>query len=51
MKNCNEDKKSPYLMYWDGSNLYGRDMFKKLPVDGFKWKSQKFKNPVCHNVF
>ena len=37
MQNYNNNEESPYIQYLDANNLYGRSMFKKLPVNGFKW--------------
>ena len=37
MKNYNKNIPSSYLMYLDANNLYGWTMYKKLPVDRFKW--------------
>ena len=39
MKNYDKNTESPYLMYSDGNNFYGRAMFQKLSVNGFKWKN------------
>ena len=39
MKDYNENKASSYLKYWDESNLYGKTMSQKLPVNDFKWVS------------
>ena len=36
MKNYNKDIESSYLMYLDGSNLYGWGRSQKLHVNGFK---------------
>ena len=41
IKNYDKNKESSYLMYLDGNNLYGWAMFKKLPVNGFKWKKKR----------
>ena len=30
-------------MYWDVSNLYGQAMSQELPLDGFKYKKDKFR--------
>ena len=37
MKNYDKNKESSYLQYLDANNLYGFAMYKKLPVDVFKW--------------
>ena len=36
MKNYDKDKESSYIMYLDADNLFGRAMFQKLPLNGFK---------------
>ena len=37
MKNYNNNEESSYIQYLDANNLYGWAMYKKLPVNGFKW--------------
>ena len=38
MKNYhNNEESSSYIQYLDANNLYGWEMSKKLPVNGFKW--------------
>ena len=37
LKNYDKSIESSYLTYLDANNLYGWAMFKKLPVNGFKW--------------
>ena len=37
MKNYNNNEESSYIQYLDANNLYGWAMFKKLPVNEFKW--------------
>ena len=37
MKNYDKDIISSYVTYLDANNLYGWTMFKKLPINGFKW--------------
>ena len=37
MKNYNKNVPSSYLEYLDANNLYGWAMWKKLPVDNFRW--------------
>ena len=37
MKNYDENKESSYIQYLDANNLYGWAVYKKLPVNGFKW--------------
>ena len=39
MEDYNENKNSSYLKYWDTSNLHGKTMSQKLPVNDFKWVS------------
>ena len=36
MKDCDENKESSYLKYWDISNLYGLAMSQTLPVNNFE---------------
>ena len=36
IKNYDKNKKSSFLMYIDANNLYGWEISKKLPVEGFK---------------
>ena len=43
MKNQDENKESSDLTYSDASNLYGRAMSQKLPVDGFTWVEKVLK--------
>ena len=40
MKNYNNEESS-YIQYLDANNLYGWVMYKKLPVNGFKWIDNK----------
>ena len=42
MKDCDPSTESRYPMYLDVNNLYGRAVSQKLPVNGFKWKNDKF---------
>ena len=37
MKNYNNNEESSYIQYLDTNYLYGWAMFKKLPVNGFRW--------------
>ena len=37
MKNYDKNIEPSYLMYLDGSNLYGWAMSQKFPVNGFEW--------------
>ena len=41
MKDCDKDKESSYLKYWDVSSLYSWAMSQKLPVNGFEWDYKK----------
>ena len=35
MKDCDKNKESLYLRYWDANNLYGWGMSQKIPVLNF----------------
>ena len=37
MSNYDKSIKSSYLMYLDANNLHRSTMYKRLPVNGFKW--------------
>ena len=41
MKDYNESKESSYIQYLDTNNLYGAAMSEKLPMNGFKWVSDR----------
>ena len=41
MKGYDRNKESSYLKHWNANNLYGWEMSRKLPVDGFKWVENK----------
>ena len=51
MKNYDKNKDSSYIKYWNENNLYGWAMSLKLPVNGFKWKTNmsKFDEKVIKN--
>ena len=36
MKNCDKNKESSYLQYWDVNNLYGWIMSQKRPINDFE---------------
>ena len=44
MKNYNNNEGSSYIQYSDANNLYGWEMSKKLPVNGFKWTDNNIIN-------
>ena len=37
MKDYDKNKESSYLQYWDGNDLYGWAMLRKLPVNNYEW--------------
>ena len=37
MKNYDKSIESSYLKYLDTNNLYGWEMYQKLPINGFMW--------------
>ena len=41
--NYNKDEQESFLEFLDANNLYGWEMFQKLPLDGFKWKKDMLK--------
>ena len=41
-KDYDTNKESSFLMCWGINNFYGWAMWQKLPVDGFKWRKDKF---------
>ena len=51
MKNYDKNRKSSYLMYLDGNNLYGWEMSQKFLLNGFKWKKKihRFNNEIIKN--
>ena len=51
MKSHDKNIESSYLAYSDANNLYGRAMFQKLPVHGFKRVEQlsQFKEDFIKN--
>ena len=51
MKDYDKNKESPYLQYWDVKNLYGWNMWQKLPVNNFEWikDSSQFNEDVIKN--
>ena len=36
IKDCDKNKESSYVQYWDVNNLYGWVMSQKLPVNNFE---------------
>ena len=37
MKDCDKDRESSYIQYWDVNNLYGWAMLQKFPVINLEW--------------
>ena len=37
MKDCEKNKESSYLKYWNVNNLYGWSISQNLSVNGFEW--------------
>ena len=37
MKDCEKNKESSYLTYWNVNNLYGWSISQNLSVNGFEW--------------
>ena len=42
VKECDKNKESSYLEYWDVSNLYGSKMSQTFPVNNFEWIADNF---------
>ena len=42
MKGYDKNKESSYLKYWDVNNLYGKEMWQKLPANNFEWIKDSF---------
>ena len=49
MKNYNNNEESSYIQYLDANNLYGWEMSKKLPVNGFKWTDTSETSALARN--
>ena len=51
IKDYDKNKEILYLYYWDGNNLYGWTMSKKLPLGGFKYveKTSQFSKDFTEN--
>ena len=48
MRDCDENKESSCINYWDVNNLYGWTMSQKLPTFNFKWAEDTLQ---FHEVF
>ena len=46
-----KNKESSYLKYWDVNNLYGGEMWQKLPVKAFEWikDTYQFNEDIINN--
>ena len=44
MKDCDKNKESSYLNYWDVNNLYGWTMSRTFPVNDFGFGLKKHRN-------
>ena len=42
VKECDKNKESSCLEYWDVSNLYGSKMSQTFPVNNFEWIADNF---------
>ena len=42
MKNCDKNKESPYIQYWNVNNLYVWTISQKLPKTNFEWIEDTF---------
>ena len=53
MENCDKNKESLCLTYWDVYNLYGWATSQNLPVDGFKWveNTSQFNKDFTENYY
>ena len=51
MKECNKNKESYYLQYWDVNNLSGCAMLQKLPINNFGKikRTSQFNNDFIKN--
>ena len=51
MKNYDRNNEPSYIQYLDANNFYGRPIYQKSHVDGFKWKKNmsKFNKDFIEN--